>query len=582
MGNVFSFSISGDDILSRCLNCLFAETAYIRDLEDNLRKLQAENQKLIEASHDVTTRVKNAEDQPEMKMKRLDKVQGWLSRVEAVGTEVEEIIKDSSREIDRLCLGGYCSWNCISSHKFGKRVAEKLRAVATLKSEGDFKDVAEKVLKDSVNEIPIDPKIVGMQSIFDKVWRCLGEKQVGITGLHGTGGVGKTTLLTQVNNNFCNERNDFDVVIWVAVSKDHQVEKIQEAIGKKIGFSSESWKKKSLLEKAQDLLEILRKKKFVLLLDDIWERVDLTKVGIPHPDPNNGSKIVFTTRSVEVCGLMEAHKHFRVEFLENEQAWELFRSKVGEDTLNNHPDILELARIVAKECGGLPLALITIGRAMAFKKTPGEWSHVIQVLQRSASEFPGMDKVYPRLKFTYDSLPNDKVRSCFLYCSLFSEDYKVDKRDLIDRWIGEGFLDEYEGIGARNQGYHFIGILLNACLLEEVSGVDDKVKMHDVIRDMALWIACEVEKEKESFLVHAGARLTEAPKADKWIGVRRISLMANEIENLSEVPTCPGLLTLFLKDNRLKMINNDFFQSISSLKLLDLSFNLEVGFTTTT
>ncbi|XP_031265180.1 probable disease resistance protein At5g63020 [Pistacia vera] len=571
MGNFCSFSISCDAIFSRCLNCTVAKTAYIRDLEKNLGVLQTDCRKLIEARNDVTRRVMIAEEQHEMK--RLEQVQGWLSRVEAVGTEVEEIIKDSSQEIERLCLGGYCSRNCKSSYKFGKRVAEKLRAVATLKSEGDFKDVAERVLKDSVNEIPIDPMIVGMQSIFDKVWRCLGEKQVGIIGLHGTGGVGKTTLLTQINNNFCNEQNDFDVVIWVVVSKDQQVEKIQEEIGEKIGLSSESWKKKSLPRKAQDLLEVLRKKKFLLLLDDIWERVDLTEVGIPHPDPNNGSKIVFTTRFVEVCGQMEAHKHFRVEFLENEEAWKLFRSKVGEDTLKNHPNILELAKNVAKECGGLPLALITIGRAMAFKKTPGEWSYAIQVLQRSASEFQGMDKVYPRLKFTYDSLPNDKVRSCFLYCSLLPEDFIVRKEGLIDCWIGEGFLDEYEGIGARNQGYHFIGILLNACLLEEVSGVDDSVKMHDVIRDMALWIACKVEKEKENFLVHAGARLTEAPKADKWIGVRRISLMENQIENLSEVPTCPRLLTLFLNSNRLKTINNDFFQSMSSLKLLDLSVN---------
>ncbi|KAJ0076188.1 hypothetical protein Patl1_34307 [Pistacia atlantica] len=442
MGNIFSVSISGDAIFSRCLNCTVAKTAYIRDLEENLGDLQTEYRKLIEARNDVTRRVMIAEEQHEMK--RLDQVQGWLSRVEAVGTEVEEIIKDSSQENERLCLGGYCSRNCKASYKFGKRVAEKLRAVATLKSEGDF-----------------------------KFWRCLEEKQVGIIGLHSTGGVGKTTLLTQINNNFCNDQNDFDVVIWVVVSKDHQVEKIQEDIGKKIGLSSESWKKKSLLDKAQDLFKILSKKKFVLLLDDIWERVDLTKVGIPHPDPNNGSKIVFTTRFVEVCGHMEAHKHFRVEFLANEEAWKLFQSKVGEDILNNHPDILELAKIVAKECSGLPLALFTIGRAMAFKKTPGEWSYAIQVLKRSASEFP----------------------------------------------------------------------------------------------------ACEVEKEKENFLVHAGARLTEAPKADKWIGVRRLSLMKNQIENLSEVATCPRLLTLFLKFNRLKMINNDFFQSMSSLKLLDLSFN---------
>ncbi|KAJ0007728.1 hypothetical protein Pint_30046 [Pistacia integerrima] len=183
MGNIFSVSISGHSIFSRCLNCTVAKTAYIRDLEENLGDLETEYQKLIEARNDVTRRVMIAEKQHEMK--RLDQVQGCLSRVEVVGTEVEEIIKDRSQEIERLCLGGYCSKNCKSNYKFGKRVAEKLRAVATLKSEGDFKDVVERVLKDSVNEIPIDPMIVGMQSIFDKVWRCLGEKQVGIIGLYG-------------------------------------------------------------------------------------------------------------------------------------------------------------------------------------------------------------------------------------------------------------------------------------------------------------------------------------------------------------------------------------------------------------
>ncbi|KAJ0007727.1 hypothetical protein Pint_30047 [Pistacia integerrima] len=222
---------------------------------------------------------------------------------------------------------------------------------------------------------------------------------------------------------------------------------------------------------------------------------------------------------------MEAHKHFRVEFLENDQAWELFRSKVGEDTLNNHPDILESAKIVVKECGGLPL--ITIGRAMAFKKTPEEWRYAIEVLKRSASEFPGMNEVYPRLKFTYDSLPNDKVRSCFLYCSLFSEDFKVLKGDLIDCWI-------------------------------EASGVHDSVKMHDVIRDMALLIACEVEKEKENFLVHVGARLTEAPKADKWIGLpsgisKLVSLQHLDL-SLTELEELPKELKALVN---LKCLNLD-------------------------
>ncbi|ESR40548.1 hypothetical protein CICLE_v10027428mg, partial [Citrus x clementina] len=522
-------------------------------------------------------RVANAENQ---QMRQLNTVQGWLSRVEAVETEVGELMRDSSQEVDKLCPGGCCSKNCKSSFKFGKRVAKTLQLVNNLMGEGAFDAVAEKVRPPAVDQRPCEPT-VGLESMFDKVWRCLGEEQVGIIGLYGMGGVGKTTLLTKINNKLLGAPNDFDVVIWVVVSKDLQLEKIQEKIGRRIGFLDESWKNGSLEDKASDILRILSKKKFLLLLDDIWERVDLTKVGVPFPDPENKSKIVFTTRFLEICGAMKAHEFLKVECLGPEDAWRLFRENLRRDVLDNHPDIPELARSVAKECAGLPLALITIGRAMACKKTPHEWHHAIQVLRRSSSEFPGMGKeVYPLLKFSHDSLPDDTIRSCLLYCGLFPEDYRIRKSELIDCWIGEGFLDQYDRSGAYNEGYYIIGILLHACLLEEEEGdiAEEKsgehvVKMHDVIRDMVLWIACKIEKEKENFLVHAGLGLTEAPEIQNWRNVRRMSLMKNKIENLSETPTCPHLLSLFLSDNSLKMIAGDFFQFMPSLRVFNMSNN---------
>ncbi|KAL5758136.1 hypothetical protein ACOSP7_020747 [Xanthoceras sorbifolium] len=585
MGNILSISISCDKVFSDCQDCIVGRSAYIHEIQHNLVALRTAAEKLVEVKSDVKMRVMVAEQQ---NMKRLNQVQGWISRVEAVEIEVSEIFRDSSQEIEKLCLGGYCSRNLKSSYKFGKKVAQKLEIVSTLKHEGAFQSVAERVLSEAsliyepitgerilpeivVDERPCEPT-VGLESIFDIVWRCLGETEVGIIGLYGMGGVGKTTLLTQINNKFLNARNDFDIVIWVVVSKDLQLEKIQENIGKKIGLSDESWKSKSLEEKAQDIFKILRKKKFVLLLDDIWERVDLVKVGVPPPNPSIKSKVVFTTRFIEVCGLMEAHKKLKVECLADEEAWKLFRNKVGADTLDSHPDLPELAKIAAKECGGLPLALITIGRAMACKKTPAEWKYAIQVLRRSAYEFPGMGKeVYPLLKFSYDSLPSKTVRACLLYCSLFPEDYNIPKKHLIDCWIGEGFLSGDDGDGTQNQGHHLIGVLLHACLLEEED--DDYVKMHDVIRDMTLWIACEVEKKKENYLVRAGAGLTEAPEVVKWKSIRQISLMENQINSLSEIPVCRHLLTLFLNRNDLSSITSGFFKYMSSLRVMNLSKN---------
>ncbi|KDO48639.1 hypothetical protein CISIN_1g0032652mg, partial [Citrus sinensis] len=312
-------------------------------------------------------------------MRRLDGVQVWVSSVDAVKTGADELITDGSEEIGKLCVGGYCSKNCRSSYKFGKQVARKLRDVETLIAEGVFEAVATEVVPERApepvaDERPTERKVVGLQSQLEQVWTCLVEESAGIIGLYGMGGVGKTTLLTHINNKFLESPTNFDCVIWVVVSKDLRLEKLQEDIGKKIGLVGDSWKSRSAEEKALDIFRSLRGKRIVLLLDDIWERVDLTKVGVPLPGPQNTtSKVVFTTRFIDVCGSMEADRKFLVACLSEKDAWELFREKVGEETLKSDHDIAELAQIVAKECVGLPLALITIGRAMAYRKKAEQW-----------------------------------------------------------------------------------------------------------------------------------------------------------------------------------------------------------------
>ncbi|XVF11364.1 hypothetical protein REPUB_Repub08aG0021500 [Reevesia pubescens] len=191
--------------------------------------------------------------------------------------------------------------------------------------------------------------------------------------------------MNKINNKFCEDPNRFDVVIWIVVSKGFYIGKVQDDIARRIGIIDGAWNDKTLDEKALGIFRDLKDKKFVLLLDDIWERVDLVKVGIPPPTQENGSKVVFTTRSIKVCGQMEAHKIHKVQCLPEEKAWELFQEKIGgAQTFDNSPGIRQLAHEVAKECQGLPLALITIARAMAFKKTVEEWTDALEVLKRSS------------------------------------------------------------------------------------------------------------------------------------------------------------------------------------------------------
>ncbi|KAH9666570.1 putative disease resistance protein [Citrus sinensis] len=568
MGGIISTFFSADTIRP-ILFYVGGQAKYIWGLIGNLDDLQTEKENLIAKKLDLLNKVRLAEQQ-QPRAQRTSTVKLWFERVEEIETKVERLQQERDQEIDRLCLGGFCSKDLISSYDFGKKVEKLKEEVIKLREKGEaMKEVYEGVPEGAAVAIAVDRTIVGQESILDQVWRCITdqEKNEGIIGLYGMGGVGKTTLLNQVNNKFCgDEQHHFDVVIRSVVSREPNMKQIQEDIGKRIGFSKNSWQDKSFEERASDITNTLKHKKFVLLLDDIWEsEIDLTKLGVPLQTLDSGSRIVFTTRFEGTCSKMGAHKNrYKVFCLGDDDAWKLFEGVVGRYVLNKHPDIPKLAEDVARQCHGLPLALKTVGNAMASKVYPEEWKEAIEILSASASKFEGMEKkVLSSLKFSYDSLPKDELRSCLLYCCLFPEDYEIEKTDLMEYWKSEGFVDSSSGWGV-------LGALVRACLLEEAG---DRVKMHDMIRDMALWIATEIEEEEENFLVRAGVGLTDALKIEEWEGVKRISLMQNKIQSLPQIPTCPRLQTLLLNRNHIAKITDSFFQSLPSLRVLNLSEN---------
>ncbi|KAL0804171.1 hypothetical protein Bca101_096661 [Brassica carinata] len=353
---------------------------YTGKLNDNVRKLKIATEELKDIGNSVMKRVKICEEQQQMK--RLDKVQSWLRQADIVIKEAEDLFLTSSSSSQGLLS---------SSHKMEKKICKKLKEVEEIKSRGMFEVVAENVGGGSGSTVKTnDEETVGLEAVSGLVWRCLTMENTGIIGLYGLEGVGKTTVLTQVNNRLLQQKtNGFDFVLWVFVSKNLNLEKIQDTIREKIGFLDRTWTSKTEGEKAAKIFDILSKRRFALFLDDVWEKVDLGKVkaGVPPPDAQNRSKVVFTTCSEDVCKEMSAQTKIKVEKLAWELAWDLFKKNVGEDTVKSHPDIAKVAQEVAAKCDGLPLALVTIGRAMASKKTPQEWRDALYILSNSPPNF---------------------------------------------------------------------------------------------------------------------------------------------------------------------------------------------------
>ena len=187
------------------------------------------------------------------------------------------------------------------------------------------------------------------------------------------------------------------------------------------------------------------------------------------------------------------------------------------------------------------------------------------------------DQVFPILKFSYNHLDNDTIKSCFLYCSIFPEDHIIRNEGLIDLWIREGFLNKFTDIHkARNQGDEIIRSLKLACLLEsDVS--EDTCKMHDVIRDMALWLSCEYGEEKHKSFVLEDVELIKAYEIVKWKEAQRISLWDSNInEELSLSPCFLNLQTWILRKSNMKSLPIGFFQFMPVIRVLDLSGNKEL------
>ncbi|XP_034678244.1 disease resistance protein SUMM2-like isoform X3 [Vitis riparia] len=358
-------------------DCAAKGVDHSRDqLPQNLDSLANAMEELKHVYQDVKERVKREE---QFQNKRTREVDAWLCSVENMEREVNELMVKSDIEIQKKCLGSCCLTNCRSSYKLGKMIREKVAAVAELQSRADHLDeVPVPLFRPAVYEMPMD--------LFDRVWRWLEDEQVGTIGIYGMGGVGKTTLLAKINNRVLKRNNEFDVVIWITVSRPGRIELVQQQILNILDVPDYKWKDRSQDEKALEIFQVLKTRKFLLFLDDIWERLDLMKLGIPPLNNQNKSKVVLTTRFQDVCHQMEVQKMVDVKCLGEEEAFALFQANVGEDTLNSHPQIPNLARIIAQECRGLPLALVAIGRALAGSTAPEEWKKAAQTLKNPSYE----------------------------------------------------------------------------------------------------------------------------------------------------------------------------------------------------
>ncbi|KAF6150111.1 hypothetical protein GIB67_035721, partial [Kingdonia uniflora] len=185
------------------------------------------------------------------------------------------------------------------------------------------------------------------QSTTNQVIESSKNNHIYVVGIYGMGGIGKTTLLNELCKKI-EETKLFDEVVMATVG---DLKGIQTEIANKLGMR---FKEESVTARAARLLARFKQAKD----NDLWKELELADVGIPYGCDHQGCKVIFTTRSLDVCSRMESQSSIEVLVLPGKDSWELFKQKAG--NVVNVVALRILSKVVAKECKFLSLQFLEV------------------------------------------------------------------------------------------------------------------------------------------------------------------------------------------------------------------------------
>ncbi|KAL5570601.1 hypothetical protein UlMin_027176 [Ulmus minor] len=419
-----------------------------------------------------------------------------------------------------------------------------------------FKDISEVYGRD-----------VEKQIVIEKLSCESSEAQKGfeVIPVVGMGGIGKTSLAQLVYNDDV-VINHFNKRIWVYATDPFDVVMVAKAIALALeargANEMANWGLQTLQERIDEAIE---GKKFFLVLDDVWtedyKKWEPLKEALRKGAP--GSRILVTTRKTEVALMMGAKRNMiTLEVLSEEFCWTIF-SKLAFSNVDKRDELEGIGRQIVKKCQGLPLVAKTLGSLMSFKEpTREDWNGVLK------SELWDLEmikhEVFIPLMLSYYDLPPLEKR-CFLFCSYFPKDHSIDRDDLIQLWLSQGYLSSKRNYW--EQGLVCFRNLAKRSLFqnfeEDYKGDIWRCKMHDIVHDFALFLT-----ENEFFNTKLnGEEMEINMKARHYT-----FLLENQAQLPSQVYQKKNLRVLFVQNMCSSPISFDgLSNSASSIKTLTLS-----------
>ncbi|XP_075482671.1 putative late blight resistance protein homolog R1B-16 [Primulina tabacum] len=346
-------------------------------------------------------------------------------------------------------------------------------------------------LNEQTTLVACDEKLI---EIMDMLTRQQSNRQ--ILAIVGMGGIGKTALAKKIYEDSY-VAYYFHVRAWVTISQSYNAPRIISTLLSEINLSKKECVESDAHELDEQLYKSLCGRRYLIVMDDLWSIEAWDQIRMLFPDNCNGSRVMITTRLVNVARHLSSFEPFEMKCLDDDQSWELLCDKVfGNESC---PSILEESgKNIAEKCGGLPLAIVVIGGLLAkANKTREFWGHVAENLNSviNSEDDENCQKI---LYLSYKNLPVH-LKPCFLYMASLPEDSMFYIHSLVKVWIAEGFLKPVRDKTLEEVANEYIIDLIDRNLIfvrdRGPLGRIIACGVHDLLRDL-----CLREAKKENFI----------------------------------------------------------------------------------
>ena len=234
-------------------------------------------------------------------------VQSWVIKVDNIKEDVQRFLEEDVKA-NKMCLDGWCP-NLKTRYSLSRKAKKKTLEIDGLLSGAPVNEVAHPPPPPGMRSLSLKG-IMDLESrtkMMKEALEALRDDKINMIAICGMGGIGKTTMAKVVEKRAKDDKL-FDEVGMAVVSQTLDLKKIQGQIAEMLGLKFDE---EYPLARAERLkARLMGSKSVLIILDDVWDALDLEAVGIPFGGQHNKCKILLTSRSEEACTQMKTQKDF--------------------------------------------------------------------------------------------------------------------------------------------------------------------------------------------------------------------------------------------------------------------------------